>query len=105
MNTNQSHQSVGEQIDYYSRQLRIPAFRKSFQTKAQQAAQDNLSFEQYLLNLMQLEYEQRMIRRKKQRIRRADLPYHKYLQDLIVDQFPPDAQTKLKNHPKTRFYR
>jgi len=103
MNMNSSHRSVDEQIDYYSRQLRIPVFRKSYQTKAQQAAQDNLSFEQYLLDLMTLEFEQRMIRRKKQRIRRAGFPYHKYLQDLIVDQLPPDAQAKLKTIERLDF--
>jgi len=91
MNEKNTHQ----QIDYYSRQLRLPAFRNDYQVIAQQAAQQNLPFEKYLLDLMITEYDQRNIRRKKQRIRRAGFPYIKQLTELVKDELPDDAQDKL----------
>lgn len=84
-----------QQIDYYSRQLRLPAFRKSYIELAKQAAQEQQSSEQYLLNLMVLEHDERIERRKKQRIRRAGFPYKKYLHDLIKAELPTTAADKL----------
>jgi len=84
-----------QQVDYYSRQLRLPGFRNAYVETAKEAAKDNLSYEQYLLNLMLLEYEERKIRRKKQRIRRAEFPYKKYLQGLSKEDLPKDAISKL----------
>jgi len=86
---------IEQQIDYYSRQLRLPAFRAQYAEQAKLAAKNNASLERYLLDLMIAEYEQREMRRKKQRIRRAAFPYHKQLQDLIKKDLPEDAQNKL----------
>ena len=86
---------IDQQIDYYSRQLRLPAFRSQYAQQAKLAAQNNASLEQYLLDLMITEYEQRDVRRKKQRIRRAAFPYLKQLEDLIKKELPQDAQNKL----------
>jgi len=86
--------NTAKQIDYYSRQLRLPAFRNDFRQLAEQAAKQNMSFEKYLLDLMIIEYDQRVIRRKQQRIRRAGFPYIKQLNDLIKEELPQDAQDK-----------
>lgn len=88
-------QNLHQQIDYYSRQLRLPAFRSEYLSIAQKTAQNNESFEQFLLDLMSTEYDQRVIRRKKQRIRRANFPYVKQLEDLIIEDLPHDAQSKM----------
>ena len=88
-------EKIEDQIDYYSRQLRLPAFRSHFAQKAKLAAKNNTSLERYLLDLMITEYEQRQIRRKKQRIRRAAFPYQKQLEDLVKNELPQDAQNKL----------
>ncbi len=92
---NKAEKLLQEQVDYYSRQLRIPAFRKAYQSNAQKAAEQNHSYEQYLKELMVLEFDQRIIRRKKHRINRAGFPYKKYLHDLIKSELPEDAQNKL----------
>jgi len=89
------NKNIDQQIDYYSRLLRLPAFRNDYDKLAQRAAKENLAFEKYLLNLMINEYDQRVIRRKKQRIRRAGFPYIKQLNDLIKKELPDDAQEKL----------
>lgn len=87
--------NLHDQIDYYSRQLRLPGFRKNYLSLARQAAKDRLSHEQYLLQLMEVEQDGRTIRRKKQRIRRAAFPSQKLIQDLIRQELPPDGQDKL----------
>jgi len=86
---------IKEQIIHYSKELRLPTFRKDYQAKAQQAAKDNLSFEDYLLSLMKNEYATRIDNRKKQRVRSAGFPYKKYLQDLNRTELPKDALKKL----------
>lgn len=96
-------QKIHQQIDYYSRQLKLPAFRTDYQLLAQTTAQNNESFEKYLLDLMTIEYDQRIVRRKKQRIRRAGFPYIKQLQDLVTEELPTDAQTKLKSLSRLDF--
>jgi len=88
-------QKINEQIIYYSKQLRLPAFRTEVDNFAKQAVKQKDSFQQFLLNLMQHEYQQRIVNRKKERIRRAGFPYIKYLNDLIENELPIDAQEKL----------
>lgn len=95
--------NLNQQIDHYSRQLRLPAFRNEYEALAQQAAKDNNSFEQYLLQLMIIEHDQRIIRRRKQRIRRAGFPYIKQLDDLIKKELPQDAQQKLQSLQRLDF--
>lgn len=88
-------QLLQQQIDTYSRRLRLPAFRKNYQHMARQAAEKQLSYEQYLLQLMEQEDEQRTERRKKQRLRRAEFPYPKGFSELIIEELPKDAQQRL----------
>lgn len=88
-------QDLNQQIDYYSRRLRLPGFRKNYLQIAQQAAAEKLQHEQYLLKLMRLEDDDRTLRRKKQRIRRAAFPAQQLLQDLIVEELPADGANKL----------
>jgi DNA replication protein DnaC len=84
-----------QQIEYYSRQLKLPSFRQSYVQLAKQAAKDKNSPEEYLLKLMLLEYDERIVRRKKQRVRRAKFPSQKLLQDLIITELPTDGADKL----------
>ncbi len=95
MKQNSPVKDLHQQVDQYSRLLRLPGFRKSYLELAQQAAQNNDSHEQYLLDLMILEYDQRTRRRKKQRIRRAGFPYQKYMEDIIKEELPSDAAQRL----------
>lgn len=96
-------QNLHDQIDYYSRQLRLPSFRKSYLEYAKQAAKEKLSHEEYLLKLMLLEQDQRTINRKKQRTRRAGFPAQKLLQDLIREELPADGIDKLPSLERLDF--
>jgi DNA replication protein DnaC len=95
--------NLNQQIDHYSKQLRLPAFRNEYESLAKQAAKDNESFEQYLLQLMIVELDQRIIRRRNQRIKRAGFPYIKQLEDLIKKELPQDAQDKLQSLQRLDF--
>ncbi len=94
---------IKEQIIHFSKELRLPTFRKDCQIKAEQAAASNQSYEAYLLELMENEYLNRLEGRKKQRIRAADFPYKKYLQDLKREELPKDALQKLKQLERLDF--
>lgn len=87
--------SIKEQIIQYSKDLRLPTFRRDCIVNAERAAAQNQSYEAYLLDLMKNEYLTRIDNRKKQRVRTAGFPYKKYLQDLQVDHLPKDAMQKL----------
>lgn len=86
---------LNDQIDYFSRQLRLPEFRQSYLEYAKQAAKEKMSYEQYLLELMKVEQEQRVVRRKKQRIRRADFPAMMHLHNIKTEDLPLDGADKL----------
>lgn len=98
-----TRQEINKQIDYYSRQLRMPSFRNEVENIADLAAKQNQSFQQFLLELMTVEYQQRIVRRKKERIKRAGFPYIKYLSDLIKNELPQDAQDKLTQLSQLKF--
>lgn len=89
------NKAINDQIQQYSKELRLPVFRREFMELAKEAAADGLQYEQYLLSLMQREYEVRLENRKKALIRRAGFPSRMYLTDLKKDQLPQDAQQKL----------
>lgn len=95
--------TIHQQIDFYSRQLRLPAFREEYMQKAKTAAVQNHPYEQYLHELMALEFDQRIVRRKKERIARAGFPYFKYLNDLVKEELPVDAQQKLASISRLDF--
>lgn len=90
-----NNQQIKEQIIHYSKELRLPTFRRDYKIKAEQGAKDNQSYEAYLLDLMDNEYQTRLENRKKQRIRSAHFPYKKYLEDLNRTELPKDAIKKL----------
>jgi len=56
----------------------------------------NLSYEEFLYNLLLKEYDLRLESSKKNRIRLANFPYRKYLEELSIEDLPPDARKRLK---------
>jgi len=96
-------QELQDQIIQCSIQLKLPAFREQYQLFARDAAKENQSYEAYLLRLMEEETEQRVIRRRAQRIRRAYFPYKKYLHELELKELPIDAQKKFQQLQRLDF--
>ncbi len=86
---------INNEIIRYSKELRLPVFRRDFKHIAHEAAKEKLDYEQYLLRLMEKEFEVRLENRKKSQIKQAGFPTKMYLGDLHRDQLPVDANEKL----------
>ncbi|HNV19614.1 MAG TPA: IS21-like element helper ATPase IstB [Rectinema sp.] len=86
---------INQQIEQLSRTLHLPAFRGEYQGLAREAAAESLSYEAFLLRLMEREYMKREENRKKVHIRQAGFVQYKYLNDLQRDELPTDASAKL----------
>jgi len=84
-----------EKIAAYAKELRLPSIRNKYTVHARQALKDKSAYEDYLLALLEDEFESRIKNRKKARIRQADFPYKKYLEDLQREELPENAQTKI----------
>ena len=84
-----------EKITAYTKELRLPAIRNNYATHARQALKNKTGYEDYLLALLEDEFETRIKNRKSARIRQADFPYKKYLQDLQREELPKNAQAKI----------
>ena len=54
------------------------------------------SYEEFLYKLLEKEHDVQQENGKQNRIRIANFPYKKYLEDLIVEDLPEDGQRKLK---------
>jgi DNA replication protein DnaC len=87
--------TVNQQIITYSNELRLPAFRRDYKELAMEAARERLDYEDYLVKLMEREYDLRLENRKKAQIRNAQFPSRMYLSDLDRSQLPPAAREKL----------
>lgn len=87
--------TVNENIIRYSKELRLPVFRQEFKQMAEEAAKERMEYEEFLLKLMEREFELRMENRKKTHIRQAGFPSKLYLNSLDREQLPDDAKEKL----------
>lgn len=87
--------TTNENIIKYSKELRLPTFRRDFKTVARQAAKERIDYEEFLFRLMEKEFEERLENRKKAQIRQAGFPAKMYLNSLVREQLPVDAKEKL----------
>ena len=87
--------TINRQITAYSKELRLPVFRRDYKELATEAARQGLDYEAYLVKLMEREYELRIENRQKAQIRNARFPSKMYLSGLERDQLPPGAREKL----------
>lgn len=85
-----------KEIEDYTKILRLPATRKSFIELSKESSLKDLSYEKFLHKLLEKEYELRFENAKQNRIRQAQFPFKKYLEDLDISQLPEDGQKKLK---------
>ena len=83
-------ETTHQDIVAYSKELRLPVFRRDYRELAVEAAASGLNYEAYLLTLMQREYELRLENRKKAQIRNAEFPSKMYLSNLNRSQLPAE---------------
>jgi len=79
-----------------SKQVRLPGIRRYMVEEIEEANTKNLSYEEFLYHLLLKEYDLRLENSMKNRIRLANFPYKKYLEDLSIEDLPHDAKKRLK---------
>jgi DNA replication protein DnaC len=88
-------ETINQDIVKYSKELRLPVFRRDFKELARESAVQKLDYEEFLLKLMEREYDHRLENRKKAQIRNARFPARMYLTSLDRAELPAGGQEKL----------
>ncbi len=91
-----SKQALVEEINTLSKELKLPKIRQDFEDVIKESVEADASYEEFLRQLLQKELDSRQESAKYNRIRRADFPYKKYLEDLSTEDLSKDAQQKFK---------
>ena len=87
---------VGAELNAYLKELYLPAIRRSFEEKARRALQETLSYEQYLLELVELECQERRAHRIERLLRSSRLPLDKTLDNFDMKRLPAKAARQVK---------
>jgi DNA replication protein DnaC len=75
-------------LESHLKSLRLATFRQQYRQVAQDAARDNLNYDQYLLALAEQEVAQRLLNSQRQRIKTARFPVIKELADFDFSAIP-----------------
>jgi DNA replication protein DnaC len=84
-------------------ELKIPGIRQGLEKKLAEAYKLNSSYEELLKDILREACDIRHENGKKNRIRNANFPYKKYLEDLICERLPEQAEKKLKELKTLKF--
>jgi DNA replication protein DnaC len=85
-----------EQVVEYGKILRLPMVRNRLDEHVKEALQRETCYEEFLARLLQEECDARNESSRLNRIRWAEFPQKKYLEDLSLTDLPEDARVKLK---------
>lgn len=81
-----------DQIELYAKELKMPTIRENLDTIMNDAIQGQWNYYRFLCALLESEVEHRFENRKALRIRKADFPQLKYLEELDVSELPQEGQ-------------
>ena len=95
MNT-KSRKEMYKNIEEYATNLRLSAIGQHFSEVIQEAQIKDSSYEEFLFALLEKEWDKRQKSAMESRIRIADFPYKKFLEDISLDDLPEDARKKFK---------
>jgi len=87
--------TLKKEIEQYLDLLKLSTFKSELDEALTEAISTDLSYELFLLGLLEKKADRRIENGKKNRIRLANFPYHRYLEDIEVEELPQDAQEKL----------
>jgi len=85
-----------ERIKEISKLLKLPYTIRNIEQEIKEANARNLTYEDFLLSLLENEHDLRKDNGIKNRIRLAKFPYKKHLEDLSLEDLPEDARDKVK---------
>ncbi|QNO15347.1 ATP-binding protein [Alkalicella caledoniensis] len=92
-----------KRINELCKELKLPGTSKDYQERIDEAYRGSLSYEDFLIDLLEKEYDLRKENGRKNRIRNAKFPYKKYLEDLSIKDLPADAGEKVKIFSTLKF--
>lgn len=75
-------------LDHLTKQLRIPTIASNYRSLAREAEERNLSYEEYLLALLEAESDSREENQKQRRLKQAAFPVHKTLENYDFSVMP-----------------
>lgn len=87
---------IMEKIDQYAKELKMPYMARHIKAEISEAKETDKSYEEFISGLLEKECDSRKENGRRNRIRSARFPYKKYIEDLVVEDLPEDAQKKLK---------
>lgn len=99
------YQSDKELIARYSKELKLPTIKDSVDDVVAEAASNGWDVRHILCMLLRREVEQRYENRKYARIRKANFPQMKYLQELVREDLPADGRGLLPEFETLDFVR
>ena len=85
-----------KQLDGYLRELHLPTVREHLEEVARKAQQEELSYEQFLLELVELESQVRRENRIHRRMRQSKLPPGKDLASFELKRIPAKVRRQVK---------
>lgn len=83
--------------------MKLGVIKSNIEESIADATVNNLSYEEFLYSLLQKECDIRNYNLTQSRIRTANFPYKKYLEDISIKDLPADAQVKLKQLSSLKF--
>lgn len=94
---------INEKIISLTKEIGLPGIRQNFKILTEEFTGKGNEYNQFLLNLLELEFASRLKSRKASRIRQAGFPYKKYLEDLKQEELPSEARIKLSELEQLEF--
>ena len=90
-----SKKDAHKKIQELSIELKLPGIRKHYIEEVKDSIVKELDYESFLLNLLEKEFDLRQENGKTNRIRSANFPYKKHLEDLSIEDLPEAAKQRL----------
>lgn len=87
---------VQKELGEYLRELYLPAIDRCFEEKARQAERETMGYEQYLLELVELECQERREKRIERLLRASKLPLEKTMDSFDMKRLPQKAARQAK---------
>lgn len=87
--------SVKKRLEEYLKELHLPTVRESFEEVAHKAGQEELSYEQYLLELVELESQVRRENRIQRLMRQSKLPLEKDMASFELKRLPAKVKRQV----------
>jgi DNA replication protein DnaC len=88
--------SVNSRLQGMLKELHLPTVREHFQEAARRAQQEELTYEQFLLELVELESQERRTRRIERLLRQSRLPAEKSLTAFDLTRLPARIRSQVK---------